>query len=132
MKNTFKFKAIFKIAGLILIVAMIGFSFTACGGIDDSTWELLDETKWEKGENSDPIMLYFYSQSSNPKWWFQFGNKDGGGAESSSITSLTSDKVVTSSGPSFNFKISGDTIIITNWSVSSEATKWNGTYTKQK
>jgi len=36
MKNTFKVKAIQRIAGIIAIVAVIGFSFAACGGDDDS------------------------------------------------------------------------------------------------
>jgi len=36
MKNTFKVKAIQRIAGIIAIVAIIGFSMAACGGDDDS------------------------------------------------------------------------------------------------
>jgi len=36
MKNTFKLKAIQRIAGIIALVAVIGFSMAACGGDDDS------------------------------------------------------------------------------------------------
>jgi len=35
MKNTFKLKAICKTAGIIALLAVIGFSFVACGGGDD-------------------------------------------------------------------------------------------------
>ena len=34
MKNTFKFKAMLRIAVIIALAAIIGFSFTACGGDD--------------------------------------------------------------------------------------------------
>jgi len=32
MKNTIKFKAVLRIAGIIALVAIIGFSMAACGG----------------------------------------------------------------------------------------------------
>jgi len=35
MKNTIKLKAMLRIAGIIALAAVIGFSFTACGGDDD-------------------------------------------------------------------------------------------------
>jgi hypothetical protein len=133
MKNTFKFKAIFKIAGIIALIAIIGFTMTACGdggGGGGDAWALLDETTWVKGEGTDQIMLKFYSFSSAPNRWFFYGPMFGGEGTASSITSVTSNRVTTSSGPSFNFEISGDTIIITSWSIASEAAAWNGTYTK--
>jgi len=39
MKNTIKFKAMLRIAGIIALAAIIGFSFTACGGGDDKDSE---------------------------------------------------------------------------------------------
>jgi hypothetical protein len=46
MKNKIKFQAIRRIAGIIALLAVVGFSMAACGGDDDAGWDGQDISNW--------------------------------------------------------------------------------------
>ena len=52
MKNTFKLKAIQRIAGIIALLAVIGFSMAACGG-DGNAEVKLAGTTWKGEQKND-------------------------------------------------------------------------------
>ena len=139
MKNTIKF------LGVIAIIAVIGFSFTACGGDNDGggntddVWSILKDTTWIKEGESDYPKIVFNNSSNSPGWassaYFGgvLGNEDitfSGGT----IKSQTTDTFICN----FELKENNTKLVISNFADGyatlggrSSFPEMNGTYTQR-
>jgi hypothetical protein len=141
MKNIVKLKAMFRIAGIIAMAAVIVFTMAACGekdsdggdGIDSAAFAQL-EGQWRHDTENRYLKFSHTPGYVYPSVMIEF--RDGTYRNGNSIESLTKDKVSTVGDDdggnviSFNFSVSGNKLAITNWSGSSYAAEYNGTYTK--
>lgn len=114
---------------LIAIIALTGSAATACNIInaandsvfDSVAWAQLKETEWGKGN----LSLVFPENTGGP---FTFNN--GINSYFPQIQSVSGNKV-SFLGGSFNYKISGSSLTVSNFSPTLDGTEMNGTYTKK-
>jgi len=72
MKNTNKQKAILRIAGFIAIIAMIVFSFTSCGSLNDLLFGRSDGPTYKIGDRGPGGGIVFYDHGNNAHGWRYF------------------------------------------------------------
>jgi hypothetical protein len=129
MKNTFKLKAIQRIAGIIALLAVIGLSMAACGGDDPG----LVGTKWERtgsimfqGETTFQQATFTLSFLDGTRFLDEFVRVDGRTGESIGTYTFNGSKgtLIYSSEYSNTFEIAGSKLIVSG-------DGWSDVYTKK-
>ena len=114
MKNIYKLKVIRRITGIIALVAVIGFSFAACGGDGSPSNGLPDDPPPDTNpvDEPDPREDFYgiWTDISSPAWKTELRiNKlenSGGGTGGYTIENLTWETITSTSGL-MGYKITG-------------------------
>ena len=144
MGNTIKFKAMLRIAGIIVLAAVIGFSMTACGDKDDdgggSDKRSTLNGSWAKNGATDNEKFEYIHNKYNPQAYFRVGVAGGaaiyGDLKSYDGTTATIDPF-DGSNIVFTAKVSGTTLTISGLEPFDAGPffggiiDFNGTYTKK-
>ena len=150
---------------VLVLILLIGFAFVSCnnddntnnknensnnnsnndnsnndiGNINNLIWEQLKNTEWEKESQH---IKFTHTDGTTGMISCIYGPGNSSGAIYSGIWILTTNKIIFGNGNySFNFAISGNTLTVTNWSISENATNYsynleasknmNGVYTRK-